>query len=87
MKNLTRNQKALLIWFGLLVIVLISGSEAPAALMLYPTLIYLADLAGSIASRKGRSYWGFFIFSLILPLITLMVALGIRSNVRINKAE
>jgi|688.fasta_scaffold1929633_2 hypothetical protein len=76
--TLTRNQKALLIWVGLLIIVLLTGTDAPASAMLIPTLLLLADSAGNIAKKKGRSYLLFFALSWVLPFLTLIIASAIK---------
>lgn len=40
----------------------------------------LAILPGYIAATKGRSFFGFFILGLLLPLIAILVAIGVASK-------
>jgi hypothetical protein len=72
---MSRGKKALSIWVGLLVLVLLSGTDAPASLMLFPTLIFLGDATGMVAKKKGRSYMAFFIVGCFIPIFGLILAL------------
>ena len=50
--------------------------------------IALSCLAGHIAKRKGRSYFGFFCLSLILPIIGIIFAYIAKPNItKLEKRE
>jgi len=42
--------------------------------------LVLCDLVGGIARTKGRSYWGFFAFGLLLWFPALIVALAVSAH-------
>lgn len=42
--------------------------------------IGLAIAAGAIASSKSRSFFGYFILTLLLPLIGLIIAIGVSNR-------
>lgn len=49
----------------------------PAAVVLALLTLVLCDLTGGIARAKGRSYWGFFVFALLLWFPALLTALAL----------
>lgn len=51
-----------------------------AAVVLALVTLVLCDLAGSIARARGRSYWGFFAFGLLLWFPALIAALRLSAD-------
>ncbi len=61
---------------GLVVVVMVVG-----------VIWLLGWIPGSIAARKGRSFWVFFVFGLLFFLPTLIVALCLRGSVGVREGD
>ena len=55
----------------------------PVAIVVALLTLVLCDLAGSIARAKGRSYWLFFAFALLLWFPALLTALALPARTEV----
>ena len=58
-------------------------------LLIFPFWVTLAIMAGVIASKKGRTFWGYFLFTLFFfgPLGFVMALLVARRPVQTSKGH
>ena len=59
----------------------------PVALVVAVLTLLLCDVAGGIARAKGRSYWLFFVLTLLLWFPGLLGALLVTSRVEVTSAS